>query len=163
MTSVKCQTTNDKCLWSLTTWTTAATSPPTHLVTNRLKLLPLLRRQYFLQTRVSLPANLVHLRFRLATHRTQLVARVAKDKLDLRLLVCAEIQPFGQLLHSIARPRTACQPAINVECKDARRKTKHEDDQCRYANLPSVLSIVVHRLPCLVLFGVNSAKHLLVS
>jgi hypothetical protein len=67
------------------------------------------------------------------------------------------------LLETIARSWTTRQTAIDVEREDAGRETKHEDDQCRSANLPSVLSSIVHDLPCLVLFVVNRGEHLLVS
>ena len=60
------------------TWTTTTTSPPAHLLTFLLKLLPLLRCQHLLQTRVCLPSNLFKLGFRLAPQRSYLLPRVAE-------------------------------------------------------------------------------------
>ena len=64
----------------------------THLIPHLLKLFPLFGREHFLQTFVSLPANLANPRLGFLPERLQLVARLAEYLLHLRLLFRAELQ-----------------------------------------------------------------------
>src|SRR5215218_10215774 len=95
--------TNGKRLWRVVSWSTTAPTPCAHIVAHRLKLLPLLRRQHFLQTRISLAPNLIHSRLRFPPQRPQLFARVAENLLHLRLLIGVEIEPLRQHLEPVAR------------------------------------------------------------
>jgi hypothetical protein len=78
-------------LQPVATWATASAAI-SGLVAYLLEFLPLVGRQHLLQTFIGLPPDVIHTRLRLATQCAQLLAGVAKDLLDLRLLICIQLQ-----------------------------------------------------------------------
>jgi hypothetical protein len=132
------------CLRSISSWTTAATSPGSPFIANALKLLPLLGRQYCLQSTIGLAPNLVHPWFRLPAYRSQLLASVGKDLLHFWFLVVSELQFLCHLLKPVTPITTERKASVHIQCEDARGKSKHEDNRRRDANLPPVFRSIVH-------------------
>src|SRR6185369_778376 len=120
--------------------------PRSHLVSHRLKLLPLFGRKHRLQASISLTTNLVYLRLRLLAQRSQLFTRVAENLLHFRFLIVVQLQPLCHLFETIA-PVSTCDVPVDVERQNPRRESEHEDDQSRNAYLPSVFGDVIHYLP----------------